>query len=133
MLRRPDGIDGCLNRIAACDQDVRAWVEVAPQPPLGEGLLRLLMGRYWFHYKPIEHLYYFGPGTLSALLTETGFRVLSYGLSGKIVTFRYLCARLRAYSPLASRLLLATFTRTSLASRPFFLPIGEFVIFAERC
>jgi Asp-tRNA(Asn)/Glu-tRNA(Gln) amidotransferase A subunit family amidase len=39
VLRRSDGIDGCLARIAACDADVRAWVEVAPQPPLGEGRL----------------------------------------------------------------------------------------------
>jgi Asp-tRNA(Asn)/Glu-tRNA(Gln) amidotransferase A subunit family amidase len=39
MLRRPDGIDGCLARIAACDGDVRAWVEVSPQPPLAEGRL----------------------------------------------------------------------------------------------
>jgi Asp-tRNA(Asn)/Glu-tRNA(Gln) amidotransferase A subunit family amidase len=39
MLRRPDGIDGWLARIAACDGEVRAWVEVAPQPPLGEGRL----------------------------------------------------------------------------------------------
>jgi Asp-tRNA(Asn)/Glu-tRNA(Gln) amidotransferase A subunit family amidase len=39
MLRRPDGVDGCLARIAACDGDVRAWVEVSPQPPLGEGRL----------------------------------------------------------------------------------------------
>ena len=97
------------------------------------GLLRLLMGRYWFHYKPIEHLYYFDPRTLSALLTETGFRVLRSRLSGKIVTFRYLCARLRAYSPLTSRVLMAASARAPLANRPFFLPIGEFVIFAERC
>lgn len=39
MLRRPDGIDGCLARIAAVDAEVRAWVEVSPQPPLGEGRL----------------------------------------------------------------------------------------------
>jgi Asp-tRNA(Asn)/Glu-tRNA(Gln) amidotransferase A subunit family amidase len=39
MLRRSDGIEGYLARIAAGDGDVRAWVEVSPQPPLGEGRL----------------------------------------------------------------------------------------------
>src|SRR5512143_277002 len=39
MLRRPDGVDGCLARIAACEAEVRAWVEVSPQPPLAEGRL----------------------------------------------------------------------------------------------
>ena len=39
MLRRPDGIDGWLARIATSDSQVRAWVEVAPQPPLSEGRL----------------------------------------------------------------------------------------------
>ena len=29
----------CLGRIAALDQELRAWVEVAPQPALGTGLL----------------------------------------------------------------------------------------------
>jgi Asp-tRNA(Asn)/Glu-tRNA(Gln) amidotransferase A subunit family amidase len=31
--------DECLARIAACDSEVRAWVEVSPQPPLGDGPL----------------------------------------------------------------------------------------------
>ena len=39
MLRRADGIEGCLARIAQCDPQVRAWVEVSPQPPLGDGRL----------------------------------------------------------------------------------------------
>src|SRR4051794_29687130 len=39
MLRRPDGIEGWLARIAERDADVRAWVEVSPQPPLAEGRL----------------------------------------------------------------------------------------------
>lgn len=39
MLRPSDGIDGCLARIAECDSQVRAWVEVSPQPPLGDGPL----------------------------------------------------------------------------------------------
>jgi Asp-tRNA(Asn)/Glu-tRNA(Gln) amidotransferase A subunit family amidase len=32
-------VEDCLRRIAECDGDVRAWVEVAPQPPTGDGPL----------------------------------------------------------------------------------------------
>ena len=32
--------DECLRRIAALDADIRAWVEVAPQPPTSDGPLR---------------------------------------------------------------------------------------------
>jgi Asp-tRNA(Asn)/Glu-tRNA(Gln) amidotransferase A subunit family amidase len=33
-------VDDCLRRIAACDGEIRAWVEVNPQPPTGNGPLR---------------------------------------------------------------------------------------------
>ena len=39
MLRRAGGVEACLERIAACDAEVRAWVEVSPRPPCAEGRL----------------------------------------------------------------------------------------------
>lgn len=100
--------------------------------PNEAGLLRRLMRRYWFHYKPPEHLYYFSARTLGGLLGRCGFRVTGSALSGKIVSAEHLLGRLRAYSPSVSRLLLATLGRLPGAARPFFLPIGEFLVFAER-
>ncbi|HEY8516457.1 MAG TPA: class I SAM-dependent methyltransferase [Candidatus Binatia bacterium] len=96
------------------------------------GLLRRVMGRHWFHYKPLEHLFYFDRRNLARLLEDTGFTVLSTELSGKIVTLRYLCQRLRTYSPLGARVALATLGRLPGARRPFFMPIGEFAMFARR-
>ncbi|MEW6270851.1 MAG: hypothetical protein AB1689_16330, partial [Thermodesulfobacteriota bacterium] len=96
------------------------------------GLLRRVMGRNWFHYKPLEHLFYFDRRNLARLLDDTGFAVLGTELSGKIVTLRYLCQRLRTYSPLGSKLALATLGRLPGVTRPFFMPIGEFTIFARR-
>lgn len=100
--------------------------------PNEAGWLRFLMRRHWFHYKPLEHLYFFTPVSLSRLLEETGFRVLYSRRSAKVVTLAYLCGRARAYSRLVSRALEATIARLSLARREFELPIGEFAIFAER-
>jgi len=33
-------VDDCLRRIAECEPEIRAWVEVAPQPPTADGPLR---------------------------------------------------------------------------------------------
>jgi 2-polyprenyl-3-methyl-5-hydroxy-6-metoxy-1,4-benzoquinol methylase len=96
------------------------------------GLLRRAMGKRWFHYKPLEHLCYFDRANLARLLNETGFKVVATRMSGKIVTLRYLCQRLRTYSPLGSRLLLRSLGVLPGARRPFFMPIGEFVVFARR-
>lgn len=96
------------------------------------GWLRRVMGRHWFHYKPLEHLCYFDRAALSRLLVETGFKPVETRISGKIVTMRYLCQRLRTYNALAARIALGSVGRLRVAERPFFLPIGEFVTFATR-
>lgn len=96
------------------------------------GWLRRAMGRHWFHYKPLEHLCYFDRENLARLLQQTDFKVVATRMSGKIVTLRYLCQRLRTYSPLGSRVLLRSLGAMPGAARPFFMPIGEFVLFARR-
>jgi SAM-dependent methyltransferase len=100
--------------------------------PNEAGWLRRLQGARWFHYKPPEHLYYFSPATLGRLLEESGFRVRGARTSGKVVTVRYLCWRMLRVSDRLGRALLATLGRLPGADRPFSLPIGQFVIFAER-
>jgi SAM-dependent methyltransferase len=100
--------------------------------PNDGGWLRRAMGRHWFHCKPPEHLYYFSPTTLRALLEAHGFHRVETELSGKYVTARYLCDRLKAYSVPVARALTGTIGRLPGADRPFALPIGEFMTFAER-
>jgi 2-polyprenyl-3-methyl-5-hydroxy-6-metoxy-1,4-benzoquinol methylase len=100
--------------------------------PNDGGWLRRVMGRHWFHCKPPEHLYYFSPTTLRALLEAHGFHRVETELSGKYVTARYLCDRLKAYSVPVARALTGTIGRLPGADRPFALPIGEFMTFAER-
>jgi len=100
--------------------------------PNDGGWLRRVMGRHWFHMKPPEHLYYFGPRTLRALLERHGFHRVETRLSGKYVTVRYLCDRTKAYGVGLARTLTGTIGRLPGADMPFPLPIGEFVTFAER-
>jgi SAM-dependent methyltransferase len=100
--------------------------------PNDGGWLRRAMGRHWFHCKPPEHLYYFSPRTLRALLEQRGFHRVETRLSGKYVTVRYLCDRTKAYGLGLARTLTGTIGRLPGADTPFALPIGEFVTFAER-
>ena len=96
------------------------------------GWLRWAMGRNWFHCKPPEHLYYFSPLTLRALLAKHRFHRIETRVSGKYVTLRYLCDRTKAYGVGLARVLTGTLGRVPGADVPFPLPIGEFVAFAER-
>jgi 2-polyprenyl-3-methyl-5-hydroxy-6-metoxy-1,4-benzoquinol methylase len=100
--------------------------------PNDGGWLRRVMGRHWFHCKPPEHLYYFSPRTLSAMLERQGFHRVQTKLSGKYVTVRYLADRTKAYGVGLARALTRTIGRLPGADTPFPLPIGEFVTFAER-
>jgi SAM-dependent methyltransferase len=102
------------------------------QTPNEQGLLRRLMGPHWFHFKPLEHLYYFAPDTLGRLLAGAGFRVLDVGATSRPVSVRYLLGRLRTYHARGAARLDRVLARASLASRPFWLPVGELVLYAER-
>jgi SAM-dependent methyltransferase len=100
--------------------------------PNDGGWLRRVMGKHWFHCKPPEHLYYFSPRTLRALLERHGFHRIETRLSGKCVTLRYLCDRTKEYGLGLARTLSGSLGRLPGANWPFALPIGEFVTFAER-
>ncbi len=53
------------------------------------------LGKRWHHYKHDEHLYHFNPDTISRLLTDCGYEVLTCGSSyaGKYVSFGFLAER----------------------------------------
>ena len=53
------------------------------------------LGKRWHHYKHDEHLYHFNPTTITRLLTDCGFKVLTCGSSyaGKYVSFGFLAER----------------------------------------
>jgi SAM-dependent methyltransferase len=125
-LPDPDRALGEIHRV------LRTGGLITLNTPNDAGWLRRAMGGHWFHCKPPEHLYYFSPRTLRALLERRGFDRIETRLSGKQVTIRYLCDRTKAYSVGLARALTGTIGRLPGADTPFPLPIGEFVTFAER-
>jgi hypothetical protein len=94
--------------------------------------LRKTMGKYWFHFKPLEHIYFFAPSTISKLLKLTGFEVIKIKKSGKVVTLQYLINRLKFYSKFIYFLLTNMFEKTSLFCKPFYFAIGEMFVVAKK-
>jgi hypothetical protein len=100
--------------------------------PNRAGLWHLLMGRRWFHYKQVEHTYFFSPRVMRRLLTHHDFRVLEIHPSSKIIDLQYAFGRLRYYNMALSRLLMRTVGRLLVASVTFPIRVGEMVVFARK-
>lgn len=64
------------------------------------------MGPKWQHYKMAEHLYHFGPQTVSTLLSKAGFEILENTgkRGGKKISFDFLVERVGRIHPILSTL-----------------------------
>src|SRR5437899_12926552 len=62
------------------------------------GLQARVLQRFWYHYKPGEHLFYFAPRTLRAALEAAGLRWDGWQRAASYLTFTYCFHRIR-YSP----------------------------------
>jgi SAM-dependent methyltransferase len=100
--------------------------------PNRAGLWHLLMGRRWFHYKQVEHTYFFSPAVMRDLLGRHGFEVLAVKHSSKIIDLNYAFGRLRYYNGRLSGLLLNTVGRLLISSVTFPIRVGEMAVFARR-
>jgi SAM-dependent methyltransferase len=61
------------------------------------GLQARVLGRYWYHYKPGEHLFYFAPKTLRTTIERAGLRWRGWSRCASYLTFTYVFSRLRYY------------------------------------
>lgn len=84
-----------------------------------------LMGKHWVHLRPVEHLYYFSPATLTKLLERVGFRVVRTRPSGKTTHLKYIARRIRYYNRPMGNVLEAFSRWVPLARRPFAFRSGE--------
>jgi SAM-dependent methyltransferase len=92
-----------------------------------------LMGRRWVHYK-VEHLWYFSPHSLTALLTEVGFSIAALRPAYKHLSLDYALHQFQAYPhPVISRVLppLNRLLPRSARTLRFALPLGEMFVHAS--
>jgi SAM-dependent methyltransferase len=102
--------------------------------PDTQSLIARTMGPRWFHYIPETHLFHFDRWNLGRLLARVGLRVLQHERVYKSLSVAYSLVQLQAYNPRLHALLHSTsrILPEPLRERPFPLPIGEFLIVAER-
>ncbi len=96
------------------------------------GMQARLLRRYWYHYKPGEHLFYFSPVTLRAALERAGFVWEGWRRSGSYVTVSYALNRLRYYAPGPFGLLERIPRALRLGPFPFSIDVGEMEAWARR-
>jgi 2-polyprenyl-3-methyl-5-hydroxy-6-metoxy-1,4-benzoquinol methylase len=101
--------------------------------PRSGSLTHRLMGRGWTHYKT-EHLYYFTPSNLQALLAETGFDRIRQGAAWKTMTLEYARHQFAAYhhpvlTPLAR---LVQWLPAAARHRRLAIVLGEMLVVARR-
>ena len=63
--------------------------------PNADSLSRRLMGLRWLHYK-VEHLYYFGPRSLTRALRQVGLTEVRVGRAWKMMNLHYLATSSRS-------------------------------------
>ena len=107
---------------------------IALTVPNQASLIRRVMGRRWYFYIPEEHLFYFNPSTIRALLKRTGFEMQRGTAAYKPLTWRYSLLQQEAYNPLLYTLLSPTarWLPAEWLDRSVPLYIGEMMVIAER-
>ena len=100
--------------------------------PNRAGLWHLLMGQRWFHYRQMEHTFFFAPVVMTDLLNRHGFDVLEIHSSSKIIDLNYAFGRLRYYNMGLSSFLTQTVGRLLISSVTFPIRVGEMVVFARK-
>jgi len=96
------------------------------------GLQARLLGRFWYHYKPGEHLYYFSPDTLRPLVERSDLLWDGWAPSGSYVTLSYVFNRLRHYSRQPFAAFDSIGRKLRLGPAAFYLYVGEMEIWGSR-
>jgi 2-polyprenyl-3-methyl-5-hydroxy-6-metoxy-1,4-benzoquinol methylase len=120
-----------LGRARALLADAGALVIVAPNVA---ALSRRILGKHWTDFKR-EHLFYFEPATLGAMLTRTGFEVLEARPFPKYLDLAYVHRQLSTYqTPFFSSLVRCLHAAAPSALRRTSVPVfaGSMLVIARK-
>lgn len=101
--------------------------------PDSSSLSARLAGNSWYHYKK-EHLYYFSPRTLRALLESAGFEVAGIAPAPKALTAEYIALQFAVFRSFPLTQISAAVSRLLpgwLRRRPFMFLTGEMTALAR--
>ena len=97
-----------------------------------EGLWSKLLGRFWYHYKPGEHLNYFSQKTIKSVLKKSGFVNIKTQETFHVLSVEYVLNRLRFYSPSFFGFLIKLAKKIGISNLAFRGYIGEFEAWAQK-
>jgi 2-polyprenyl-3-methyl-5-hydroxy-6-metoxy-1,4-benzoquinol methylase len=97
-----------------------------------QGWWSKLLGKWWYHYKPGEHVVYFSQETIKKSLRKVGFKDIKTKPTYHIMSLEYILNRLRYYFPSLFSLLLKIANHTSIKNIPFKVYAGELEAWAQK-
>jgi 2-polyprenyl-3-methyl-5-hydroxy-6-metoxy-1,4-benzoquinol methylase len=97
-----------------------------------DSLSRILLQKYWYHYKKGEHLIYFNQKNLKYLLSHQGFKEIKVKPTPSWVTVQYLINRMHYYFPQISLQLIDKLFNHLLFKIPFPMYTGEIEAWAIK-
>lgn len=123
----PDPVSNLKNIYQLLRKDGWAFIVT----PNIEGIWSRLLGKWWYHYKPGEHISYFSPTTIRYALKKAGFSHIEVHRTYHVMSLEYVLNRLKYYSPIFS-LLLKMAKTTPVKDIPFKLFTGELEVWAQK-
>lgn len=97
-----------------------------------DGIWSKLLGPFWYHYKPGEHIMYFSQKTLGRLLLDAGLRNIETRKTYHIMSLEYIFNRLRYYFPAFFELLLKLMKNTPIGRLSFRVFTGEIEAWGQK-
>lgn len=93
-------------------------------PDVG-GIWHSLLGRYWYHYKPGEHIMYFSQNSIREALKKAGYKNIKTKKTYHVMSLDYILNRMKYYSPLIFGTLHSMIIRTPFKNLAFNVYAGE--------
>lgn len=94
-------------------------------------IMRKIMGRYWFEYKPKEHLNFFDEESIKLFLEKTGFKLMEIKDDIFYYPVDYILERISYYSPFKILNKIAVYFN-SVANIRIPLPLGGMILAAKK-
>lgn len=97
-----------------------------------KGFWAKILGRFWYHYKPGEHVTYFSQLTIRKALAKAGFKHVETRPTYHVMSLDYIFRRLKYYSPGFFSFLVRIAEKTSLKDFSLRVYAGELEAWAEK-
>ena len=97
-----------------------------------DGLWSRLLGKYWYHYKPGEHIMYFGQKSITTALKEAGFKNIESSKTYHVMSLNYILNRMRYYAPGLFGFFLSLVKGKKLENMAFRVYAGEIEAWGEK-